>query len=74
MFVSNKYRTGAIEILKRMGGKIIIENIKTSSFETTGDFTAKSSSLAGIEIPNNKISDAIDEFPIIFIARPMQRE
>ena len=64
----NKYRTGAIEILKRMGGKIIIENIKTSSFETIGDITAKSSSLVGIEIPNNKISDAIDEFPVIFIA------
>ena len=64
----NKYRTGAIDILRYMGGKIFIENIKTSSFETIGDITAKSSSLVGIDIPNNKISDAIDEFPIIFIA------
>ena len=64
----NALRTGGIEILKLMGAKIDISNIKNYGPEKVGDITAISSKLNGIIIPRKYIASAIDEFPILFIA------
>ena len=64
----NVLRTGGIEILKLMGAKIDISNIKNYGPEKVGDITVISSKLNGIIIPKKYIASAIDEFPVLFIA------
>jgi len=64
----NVLRTGGIEILKLMGAKIDISNIKNYDPEKVGDITVISSKLNGIIIPTKYIASAIDEFPVLFIA------
>ena len=64
----NDLRVGAIEILRLMGAKIEIKNIKSFGEEKIGDVCVFSSKLSGINIPDKYIASAIDEFPILFIA------
>ena len=64
----NELRTGGIEILKLMGAKIEVTNLKNYGPETVGDIVVRSSQLKGIDIPKKYIASAIDEFPILFIA------
>ncbi len=64
----NTLRTGGIEILKLMGAKITVLNMKKSGPEKFGDIKVMSSKLKGIDIPQKYVASAIDEFPIIFIA------
>ncbi len=64
----NPTRTGAIEILRRMGAKIDIRNERNYGEEPVADLVVTSSPLHGIEIPRNLVVDAIDEFPALFIA------
>lgn len=63
----NPTRTGLINILQLMGADIDIE-ITNNSYEATGNIIVSSSKLIGIEVPNELISLAIDELPLIFLA------
>lgn len=64
----NPTRDGVIEILRLMGAKIQIQNIRNMGAEPVADLLISSSNLSGIEIPKKLVAKAIDEFPIIFIA------
>jgi len=64
----NETRIGVISILKQMGGKIEIENSRTSSGEKLGDLRIFSSKLHNIEIDENIIPNIIDEIPILSVA------
>jgi 3-phosphoshikimate 1-carboxyvinyltransferase len=64
----NTARTGILEILKRMGGSIEIQDKKIECGEDIGDLVVKSSNLKGIEINGEDIPRAIDELPIIAAA------
>ena len=64
----NSARTGVLEILKRMGGSIEIENRRLECGEEVGDIVVKSSDLKGIEIKGEDIPRAIDELPVIAAA------
>ena len=64
----NKTRTGFIEILKKMGGKIKILNKKKYFGEEIGDLFIRSSNLKGINCPKDMIVKSIDELPAIWIA------
>ena len=63
----NPTRTGLINILQLMGADINIE-ITNNSYEATGNVIVSSSKLIGIKVPNELISLAIDELPLIFLA------
>lgn len=63
----NPTRTGLINILQLMGADIDIE-ITNNSYEATGNIIVSSSKLIGIKVPNELISLAIDELPLIFLA------
>ena len=63
----NPTRTGLINILQLMGADIDIE-ITNNSYEATGNVIVSSSKLIGIKVPNELISLAIDELPLIFLA------
>lgn len=64
----NKYRTGIITVLKKMGANISIINKRLDSNEELGDLIIKSSQLKAINISGEIISTLIDELPILFIA------
>jgi len=64
----NTARTGILEILKRMGGAIEIQDKRIECGEDVGDLVVKSSDLKGIEINGEDIPRAIDELPIIAAA------
>ena len=65
----NPTRTGFIEIMKLMGGKIkTVINNQTKSSEKIGSIIITSSNLKGIKVPKHLITSAIDELPLVFLA------
>lgn len=64
----NPTRTGVIEILKSMGADITIKNVRLFGEEPVADLIVRSSNLRGIDVNPDKVSLAIDEFPVLFIA------
>lgn len=64
----NQTRTGVIEILQSMGAAIGIQNVRLYGEEPVADLTVRSSSLHGVDVNPAKVSLAIDEFPVLFIA------
>ena len=64
----NPTRTGVIDILKLMGGNIELLNQRIQAGELIADIKVSSSNLKGIQIPENLVPLAIDEFPVLFIA------
>ncbi len=64
----NPTRTGAIEILREMGGDISVESPQLMSQEPVADIRVRSSALHGIAVDSSLVSLAIDEFPVLFVA------
>lgn len=64
----NPTRTGVIDILKLMGADISVSNETVVGGEPIADITVKPSDLVGIDIPENLVPLAIDEFPVLFVA------
>lgn len=64
----NPTRTGIIEILKRMGADITLQNLRVYGNEPVADIVVRYAPLKGIVIPSEFVASAIDEFPILFIA------
>jgi len=64
----NPTRIGVINILRMMGANIEIQNERTIGGEPVADLRVQSSALQGIDIPEDQVPLAIDEFPALFIA------
>ena len=64
----NPTRSGLIDILIKMGGKIKIKNKNILSGELVGDIFVESSELKGVDIRGGVIANIIDEIPILSIA------
>ena len=64
----NPTRTGVIDILKLMGGDISLENQREVGGEPVADIRVRSAPLKGIDIPEDLVPLAIDEFPVLFVA------
>lgn len=64
----NPTRTGILDILRRMGADITLENPRTLGAEPVADLRVRSARLKGIDIPLELVPLAIDEFPVLFVA------
>ncbi len=64
----NPTRTGVIDILRLMGADIALMNERSVGGEPVADIRVKSSQLHGIDIPEELVPLAIDEFPVLFVA------
>ncbi len=64
----NPTRVGVINILKLMGANIDVLNEREVGGEPVADIRIQSAELKGIDIPEDQVPLAIDEFPAIFIA------
>jgi 3-phosphoshikimate 1-carboxyvinyltransferase len=63
----NPTRTGVIDILKLMGANIELENFHEVGGEPVADVHVRYAPLKGIEIPEELVALAIDEFPVLFV-------
>ncbi len=64
----NPTRTGVIDILRLMGADIELQNEREVGGEPVADVRVRYSQLKGIQIPEELVPLAIDEFPAIFVA------
>ena len=64
----NPTRVGVINILRLMGANIDMLNEREVGGEPVADLRIRSAQLKGIQIPEDQVPLAIDEFPSIFIA------
>jgi 3-phosphoshikimate 1-carboxyvinyltransferase len=64
----NPTRIGIIDILKLMGADIELLNERVVGGEPVADIRVKSAPLKGINVPENLVPLAIDEFPVLFVA------
>ena len=64
----NNTRSGLIKVLSLMGAHIEVQNRRVECNENVGDIFVKSSTLKGINIPEEIIPNIIDEIPILSIA------
>jgi 3-phosphoshikimate 1-carboxyvinyltransferase len=64
----NPTRTGIINLLRLMGADIELQDQREVGGEPVADMLVRGATLHGIEIPEQDIPLAIDEFPALFIA------
>lgn len=64
----NPTRVGVITILRMMGADIEVFNEREVGGEPVADLRVRSAPLRGIDIPEDQVPLAIDEFPVLFIA------
>ena len=69
----NPTRTGVINILSLMGADISLTNEREVGGEPVADIRVRYAPLRGIEIPQDQVPLAIDEFPALFIAAACAR-
>jgi 3-phosphoshikimate 1-carboxyvinyltransferase len=64
----NPSRSGAIDILRAMGGRLELIDAREQSGEPVADILVRHSRLKGIEIGGEVVPRAIDEFPVLSVA------
>ncbi len=64
----NPTRIGVLNILSLMGADITLKNEREVGGEPVADIQVRYAPLHGIEIPEDQVPLAIDEFPVLFIA------
>jgi len=64
----NPTRVGVINILRAMGGDITVFNEREVGGEPVADIRIRHAQLKGINIPEDQVPLAIDEFPVLFVA------
>lgn len=64
----NPTRTGVIDILRLMGAQIDVLESREVGGEPVADLRIRGTQLRGIEIPEELVPLAIDEFPVLFVA------
>ncbi len=64
----NPTRDGVITILRLMGADIEVSNQRNVGGEPVADIRVRSAKLKGIQIPEELVPLAIDEFPALFVA------
>lgn len=64
----NKTRSGILEVLQRMGGLFVVENVRTTGGEPTADLTIQFDEMHSTSVAGETVPRAIDEFPVWAVA------
>ncbi|NGP89615.1 3-phosphoshikimate 1-carboxyvinyltransferase [Fodinibius halophilus] len=64
----NPTRTGALDILKKMGASVTVSNTGSEGAEPVADLSVSSSALQPITITEDIVPNCIDEIPILAVA------
>ena len=65
---TNPTRIGIINILRQMGGDVVVSNPRVVGGEPVADLRVRSSRLRGVRIPEDQVPLAIDELPAAMVA------
>jgi len=63
----NPTRTGILDVLVPMGGRVSVINLEMMNGELIGDLHVEASKLAGGEIPASTVPGLIDELPVLAV-------
>lgn len=63
----NPTRTGFIEVVRRMGGRLTLENERESCGEPLGDIVAERSDLRATRISGDEMPSLVDEVPVLAV-------
>jgi len=63
----NPTRTGILDILIPMGGRVTVVNLEMLNGELIGDLHVEASALQGGEIPESAVPGLIDELPVLAV-------
>ncbi|MGH9358434.1 MAG: 3-phosphoshikimate 1-carboxyvinyltransferase, partial [Terriglobia bacterium] len=63
----NSTRTAVLDVLRRMGARIQVQNLRSLNGEPVGDIEVKHSELEGGELPAQLIPNLIDELPVLAV-------
>ncbi|HEX6134856.1 MAG TPA: 3-phosphoshikimate 1-carboxyvinyltransferase [Longimicrobiales bacterium] len=63
----NPTRAGFLDVVRRMGGRIALENVRESCGEPIGDIIAERSALRGTIIGPAEIPSLVDEVPVLAV-------
>jgi len=63
----NPTRTGFLDVLKKMGADILVENRRDSGGEPVADVVVRAGCLRGTEVKGDQVPRMIDEFPILAV-------
>jgi 3-phosphoshikimate 1-carboxyvinyltransferase len=63
----NPTRTGFLQVLARMGGRVGVENQRDEHGEPVGDLVVEPASLRGTEVTAGEIPGLIDEIPLLAV-------
>lgn len=64
----NPRRTGLLATLQEMGADLTIAKEHEAGGEKVGDLVVRASQLKGVTVPVSRVSDMIDEFPVLAVA------
>lgn len=64
----NPTRIGVINILRLMGADLLVQNERMIGGEPVADVRVRYAQLKGIQVPEDQVPLAIDEFPVLFVA------
>jgi len=64
----NPTRRGVVDILRRMGARVEVENERSICGEPMGDLIVRGSSLKRVRIAGDVIPNVIDEIPVLAVA------
>jgi 3-phosphoshikimate 1-carboxyvinyltransferase len=65
---TNPTRTGLLETLQAMGGRIGVEHEQTQANEPVADLRLQAGPLHGVEVEGERVVRMIDEFPVFTVA------
>jgi 3-phosphoshikimate 1-carboxyvinyltransferase len=69
----NPTRTGLLDVLERMGGRVAVYNRRTLAGEPAGDLEVRSAELTATSIKPEEVPRLIDELPLFALAAAMAR-
>jgi 3-phosphoshikimate 1-carboxyvinyltransferase len=69
----NPTRTGLIEILRAMGARIEVGNLREEAGEPVGDLRVEGAALRGTDVDPALVPRAIDDLPALFVAAAVAR-
>lgn len=69
----NPTRTGLLDVLRDMGARVAVENVRESAGEPRADVTVEGGALAGTEIAGALVPRLIDELPVLMVLATQAR-
>ena len=64
----NPLRTGLLDTLVEMGGRVTLENAREQGGEPVADIRVETSELKGVDVPPERAPSMIDEYPVLAVA------